>query len=172
MRPIAAVILSGLLGVLTMSAVLGRDAPEPAHPKKPIGKAELYWLMNRACWHGDTLSVEMLLDAGADPNGLRDYAEFKQFEPSWPINQASWGGHLEVVELLLQAGAKVDLPEGEGFTALTIATLKNHPKVVQRLLHAGADRAHKTPEGTALQIAKAKGYADIVKLLEGVPNAK
>jgi len=134
--------------------------------KKSIGHAELYWLLNRACCDGDEIGVKMLLDAGADPNGIEDYKAFRRFEPSWPINQASWDGHLEVIELLLQAGAKVDFPEGEGFTALLIATMRNHPKVVARLVLAGADTNYKGPGGTALAVARAKGFSEIVQILE------
>lgn len=128
--------------------------------------------MNRACWHGEQLSVQMLLDAGADPNGIKDYLEFKRFEPSWPINQAAWNGHLEVVDLLLKAGAKVDAPEGEGFTALAIAASKNHPKVVRRLVEAGANTSYKTPEGTSLDIAKTKGFTEIIKILAPLNKAR
>lgn len=167
-----------LIGFISAAILTAGNCKEPTQPilaKKPIGRAELYQLMERACWYGDDQSVQILLDAGADPNGVKDYAEvfrIKRFEPSWPINQASWGGHLEVVELLLKAGAKVDFPEGEGYTALTIATTKNHPKLVQRLLSAGADIDYKTPQGTAYDIAKSKGFADIVKILENHKRSK
>lgn len=133
---------------------------------KSIGKGALYWLMNRACSYGDALGVQMLLDAGADPDGVKDYAEFQKFEPSWPINQACRGGHTEIVQMLLKAGAKVDSVEGEGYTALTIASMKNHPETVKVLLDAGADVDFKAPEGTALDIAKTRGFDEVVKAIE------
>ena len=164
-------ILIAFAAVAVLSS-FGRDAVEPVRARKPIGRAELYWRMNRSCWYGDEISVQMLLDAGADPNGVKDYAEFRRFEPSWPINQASWNGHTEIVELLLKVGAKVDLPEGEGYTALTIASTKNNPKLVRVLLAAGADISYKTPEGTALDIAKTKGFADVIKAIEAHKRPK
>lgn len=167
MKPILIVVAS-----LMAIAAFARDVPEPSGTKKPIGRAELYWLMNRACWYGDDIGVRMLLDAGADPDGVKDYAEFRRFEPSWPINQASWGGHVEVVELLLKAGAKVDLPEGEGHTALTIASFRNHPKLVGVLLAAGADLSYRTPQGTALELAKKKGFTEVVRVLESHKKSK
>ena len=160
-----------LLAAVMLVAAFGRDT-EPVRTKKPIGRAELYWLMNRACWYGDDIGVQMLLGAGADPDGVKDYAEFKRFEPSWPINQASWGGHVEVVTLLLKAGAKVDFPEGEGYTALTIASMKNHPKLVSVLLAAGADISYKTPEGTALEIARAKCFTEVSRAIESHKKPK
>ena len=114
-----------------------------------IGPAERYWLMNRACWDGDEISVQMLLKAGADPNGVSDFEAFHRstyqrgYEPSWPINQAAHGGHVGVVRLLLRAGAKVDSPEGEGFTALTLAADRGDLEMVRVLLEAGADRSYR-----------------------------
>jgi hypothetical protein len=136
--------------------------------QKPIGQSELYWLLNRACSYGDDIGARMLLDAGADVDGTKDYMQFRKshgIEPSWPINQASTKGHLDVVKLLLDRGAKVDSVEGEGDTALLIATRGGHTELVRILLEAGADRAHKGVDGTALDIARAKDLGDIVALL-------
>jgi hypothetical protein len=140
----------------------------------PIGSAELYWLLNRASWEGDALSVEMLLKAGADPDGVRDYVAFHQtyqrgFEPSWPINQAAWGGHDEVIGLLLRAGAKPHAPEDEGQTALSIAAERGHKEVVRLLLEAGADRTYPAPygrgkTGTAEEIARNSGHHELARL--------
>ena len=139
-----------------------------AQSKGSIGKAELYWLLNRSAYCGDDIGTEMLLKAGADPNGLSDYKEFRKlrgFEPSWPINQASWKGHTKIVELLLKAGAKVDFPEGEGHTALIIATMNNHFETVKALVVAGADLNYRLNRKTALDIAQEKGFTEIAALL-------
>ena len=140
-----------------------------------IGPAQFYWLMDRACWIGDELAVRMLLDAGADPNGVSDYAAFHKspyagLEPSWPINQAAWGGHAGVVRLLLAAGAKAHAPEGEGQTALTIAAEKGHTEVVRLLLAAGADRTYRAPGGkgfvgTAEEIARRSGHEALANFI-------
>lgn len=68
-------ILIAFAAVAVLSS-FGRDAVEPVRARKPIGRAELYWLMNRSCWYGDEISVQMLLDAGADPNGVKDMQSF------------------------------------------------------------------------------------------------
>ena len=142
----------------------------------PVGPAEFYWLMNRACSYGDEMSVDMLLKAGADPSGVRDYQAFHQsayqpgYEPSWPINQAADGGHADVVRLLLRAGAKAHAPEGEGQTALTIAARHGHAEVVRLLLEAGVDRSYRAPAdggflGTAEEIARKAGHVELAETI-------
>jgi len=146
-----------------------------AHRTQSIGRAEFYWLMNRACSWGDKLGVEMLLKAGADPDGVRDYDAFHKsyqrgYEPSWPINQAAYGGHAEVVDLLLRAGARAHLPEGEGQTALTTAAERGHLQVVRLLLAAGVDETYRGPGaggfvGTAEEIARRSGHAEVAETI-------
>jgi ankyrin repeat protein len=141
-----------------------------------IGSAELYWLMNRACAAGDEISVRMLLKAGADANGVRDFGAFHQssyqrgYEPSWPINLAARGGHADIVRLLLRAGAKADNPEGEGNTALTFAADRGQLEVVRALLDGGADWSYRgagqSGSGTAEEIARRNGHdsvADVIR---------
>lgn len=38
----------------------------------------LYWLLDRACWQGDELSVDILLKTGAHPIGLKGYVDFRK----------------------------------------------------------------------------------------------
>lgn len=128
--------------------------------------------MGRACNEGDELSVEMLLKAGADPSGIRDYKSFlkkynKPYEPSWPLIRASRGGHAAVVRLLLAAGADPNLAEGEGITALTVAAEGGHLEVVRLLLEAGADPAYRTWEGTAAELASRNGHRETAEAISG-----
>ena len=59
--------------------------------------------------------------------------------------------------------AEVDLQDGGGYTALTVAAYYDHPVVVLQLLRAGADMALRTAAGkTALQMAKEKGHTECV----------
>ena len=141
-------------------------------PTPQLGPAEFYWLMNRACYSGDDIGVTMLLKAGADPDGKRDYAAFHQssyqggFEPSWPINQAAYGGHVKVAQLLLRAGAKPDAPEHRGETALSIAAERGDLEFVKVLLAAGADRTARRPgergfDGNADELARHSGHSAV-----------
>lgn len=150
--------------VLFLGLAVSAEAAS-AQPAR-LGPAEFYWLMDRACWDGDELSVQMLLKAGADPSGPRDYAAFVKkydlgIEPSMHLTQAAHGGHIEVIRMLLAAGANPNIPEGEGVTALTVAAEAGHLEVVKALLAAGADKNYRTPEGTAFELAKRKGHTDV-----------
>lgn len=141
-----------------------------------IGRAEMYWLMNRACWTGDEIGVEMLLKAGADPDGVRDYKAFHQsryqigLEPSWPINMAADGGHAEIIRLLLRAGANPHAPEDAGQTALTIAAARGHLEVVRLLLQAGVDKAYLGPMGTAEETARRSGHEEVADAIRRFPG--
>lgn len=161
MKPI--VIFSILLLQLVPCPLLAEEAKPHS-----IGKSELYWLLNRATVYGDDIGTTMLLEAGADPNGWEDYKEFRKkfgFEPSWPINNASREGHTKVVQILLEAGARVDSPEGEGYTALVLATMNNHLETVKVLADAGADLNFRFGNYTALDIANKQGFSDIAAFL-------
>lgn len=142
----------------------------PSSAGEKLGPAEYYWLMDRACFHGDSISVQMLLDAGADPSGPADYKAFldkynRAYEPSWHLCQAADGGHAAVMRLLLEAGANPNLAQGEGVTALTIAAEQGHFEVVQLLLAAGADIQYKTALGTAVELAERNGHSEIAAMI-------
>jgi ankyrin repeat protein len=140
--------------------------------KKAIGPGELYWLMDLACLHGDSMSVQILLNAGAEPDGVNDYKHFGRFEPIWHLHQAAYGGHVEVVDMLLKAGATVDLQCGEGETALFMAVYKNRTDVVRRLLAAGANSSLKVNGETVIEFARARGLGEIVTILEHAAESK
>ena len=109
-------------------------------------RGALYWLLGQACWTGDEVGVRMLLNAGADIDGVSDYKLLAEtgfgIEPSWPLNHAAAAGHTKIVKLLLEKGAKVDNREGDGgsYTALTFAVSGGHEEVVKMLVEAGAER--------------------------------
>ena len=44
------------------------------------------------------------------------------------------------MRLLLEASADKDLADGEGFTALTLASDEGHVEIVRLLLEAGSDK--------------------------------
>ena len=81
-------------------------------------------------------------------------------------------GHYEVVAHLVAGGAPLDHVNNLGWTALMEAVVlgdggADHVKTVQILVEAGADQTITDRDGvTPLGHAKARGYSDIVSLLE------
>ena len=81
-------------------------------------------------------------------------------------------GHAEVVDILIEAGAPLDHINNLDWTALMEAVVLGdggpaHQETVRLLVEAGADRT--IPDGsgvTPLEHARARGYAEIVALLE------
>jgi ankyrin repeat protein len=127
--------------------------------------------MDRACYFGDDMSVQMLLNAGAESDGVNDYKAFARFEPIWHLTQAASGGHFKIVDMLLKAGATVDLRCGEGHTALFVAVINKHTEVVQRLIDTGADTSLKVNGETVLEVARSQGFDEIVKIIAGAKGA-
>jgi ankyrin repeat protein len=82
-------------------------------------------------------------------------------------------GHKDVVELLLAKGADIkaraddDQRGAGGWTSLHAAARYNRKSVAEVLISNGADINAKTKDGgTALSLAKDRGYTDIVELLK------
>jgi ankyrin repeat protein len=86
--------------------------------------------------------------------------------------------HVEVVRALIAAKAPVDHVNRMGWTALIVAVLlgnnsKGHIETVELLVKAGADTEIKDRRGmTALAHARARGYSEIVKILEPVAGRR
>jgi len=153
---------------LAIALILGVLAPIFIYAEQKLGPAEFYWLMNRACHHGDLRSVRFLLDAGADPSGPSDYEAFRiphGTEPSWHLVSATLGGHTRIVQRLLEAGADPNLAQGEGITVLIVAAEHGHQEIVELVLKAGAEKEFKFLGETAEEIARAKGHANVANLI-------
>ena len=71
--------------------------------------------------------VEVLLAAGADPEGPQDLTIAVVLAAAVsPLHPASQAGKTALVEVLLAAGAAVNSQEAEGFTALQYAAEHHH----------------------------------------------
>ncbi len=88
--------------------------------------------LSLACTNGNTAIVELLLEAGADPNTALPGGETA-------LMTASRTGRLGPVKALLARGADVNAREHKGQTALMWAAAEGHVEVVDALLKAGAD---------------------------------
>jgi ankyrin repeat protein len=85
---------------------------------------------------------------------------------------AAHRGNWESIEVLIEAGAPLDHVNNLGWTALIEAVVlgdggPRHVKSAQLLVEAGADKSITDRSGqTPLDLAKARGYADMVNVLE------
>jgi ankyrin repeat protein len=87
-------------------------------------------------------------------------------------------GHVEMVKALIEAKAPLDHVNALGWTALIMAVVlgngdKDHVATVEALVNAKADTEIKDRAGmTALAHARARNYADMVKILQAVSGRK
>lgn len=101
-----------------------------------------------ACRLGHPVTVEMLLNANADPG--------RKVGGESPLHAAASAGNTAVVEQLIRAGARPEVADADGETPLHRAAGANHAGAIQALGEgrAGletADRRHLTPLGLACQ---------------------
>ncbi len=114
--------------------------------------------LEMACWAGDELAVDMLLDAGADPC---------ERSGSESLITAASQGYAGIVELLLHTDIDIDSKSGGSATALAYAASGGYLEVVEMLLEAGADATCEDDEGeTAIVAAAQKAHRAVVKILQ------
>jgi ankyrin repeat protein len=88
------------------------------------------------------------------------------------LTAAAHLGHIDIVRALIAAKAPLDHINGRGWTALIEAVVlgsggADHLAVVEALVKAGADVDIKDRHGArALDHARRRGYADMVRILE------
>ncbi|KAK4913354.1 hypothetical protein LTR49_018335 [Elasticomyces elasticus] len=120
--------------------------------------------MHYASASGYLPCVQVLLKGGAD-------VTLRQRHGLTPAHWAAHKGHTEVLSLLLAKGAPINATAEEGATPLHLAANRGHLPAVRVLLEKGADRtinadAWDGEEGTAAEMARAKGHARVAKVIE------
>jgi ankyrin repeat protein len=76
--------------------------------------------------------------------------------------------YLDMVSLVIEFGADVNLANGDGDTALSLAAARGHLDVVRLLVRSGADVASVDVNNRcALVAAAAEGHANVVRFLVG-----
>src|SRR5215468_1018102 len=129
-------------------------------------------LLTLAAVNNDLQLLKIALAAGADPRRVTGPLD------GTALISAAHLGHVEIVRALIEAKAPLDHVNRMGWTALIIAVLlgnnsKGHIETVELLVKAGADTEIKDRQGaTALGHAKARGYPDMVKILETASGRK
>jgi ankyrin repeat protein len=181
-RQMAAGLKDGRLAILMQSALLAIPA---GTPKSPFQKEPLH----EAARRGDADFVSMLLQLGADPNGLGvdgttalQAAALKghgdvvalllekgaKVDVGLPLHDAAVGGSAAAVRALVQRGAKVGAVDPKtGDTPLHYAATWGKVEAVRALLELGADAGAKNGRGrTAREEAEANGNAEVVAALK------
>lgn len=149
--------------LVVQALLVGRAVPDRADSH--AGRTPLFYAASR----GQHESVQMLLDAGSDPNWLDQQGVV-------PLYVAAQNGKALVVDLLLRAGALVDgvSTPGSGarrkgapaFIPLHAAAKHGHFDCVRRLISNKADPRLETASGqTALHIAAQNGNREVAELL-------
>ncbi len=110
--------------------------------------------------------VRLLLEYGEDPNVV---CKGWTLGSGNPLHLAAYNNMVGKMKILLKYGAKLELVGRSGDTPLLSAVLKpDNVDAVKFLLSKGANRNAKNRLGeTALDVARRKKYAKLVKLLEG-----
>jgi len=129
-------------------------------------------ILTLAAVNNDMQLLKLALDNGADPRRVTGPLD------GTALISAAHLGHVEIVRALIDAKAPLDNVNRMGWTALLIAVLlgnnsKGHIETVELLVKAGADTAIKDRQGaTALDHARARGYQDMIKILETARSRK
>lgn len=125
-----------------------------------------YDILTIAAVQNDLEMLQIALEGGASVKNIT--SEYN----GTALISAAHLGHIEIVRALIAAKAPLDHVNNLGWTALIEAVVlgngsKNHIDTVEALVKAGADVDIKDRRGvTALEYARQRGYADMVKLLE------
>jgi ankyrin repeat protein len=101
-----------------------------------------------------------MIQKGADP--------LVSIDGETPLHRAMLNGTHAVAnaELLLKHGVDLHSRDGMGWNALDKAALDNLVDATKYLLSKGAEANHRDNRGmTALEVAKERGYTEIVELL-------
>ena len=147
---------------------------------------------------GDRQRLQILLDAGANPNSVvlgipllqmaidEDDAEMARtlVEAGADVDAAGdfgdrlligaiYGGKPEMVGILVSAGADVNGADRDGYTPLTGASYDGDVEIVRILINAGADvNAADANDETPLGVAKREGHSEVIRALTGAGAAE
>lgn len=118
---------------------------------------------------GDTAVVGQMLDIYPDAVhwGERDWRD--SGEGTTGLMLAAARDDAAMLRLLLSRGARVDMRDENLATALFYAAATGKARAVSLLLDAGADpsiRAFRAFDGTALDVARKRGHAEVVAILK------
>src|SRR5436305_2371263 len=128
--------------------------------------AQRYDIVTIAAVNNDVPMLKLALAGGCDPKTITSPYQ------GTALIAAAHLGHAEVVRVLIAAGAPLDHVNNLGWTALIESIVlgtggRNHTDTLDALGKAGANgNFPDRPGATALTLAKARGYAEMVQVPE------
>lgn len=129
-------------------------------------EVDRYDIVTIAAVANDVPMLKIALDGGGNARAITSRYD------GTALIAAAHLGHAEVVRMLIAAGAPLDHINNLGWTALIESIVlgdggKNHTDTLAALVKAGANVNIADRNGvTPLQMAKNRGYAEMVRLLE------
>jgi uncharacterized protein len=123
-------------------------------------EAEAYRGLHRAAWLGDASATAVLL---ADKPNLED----RDSHGRTPLHVVAHRGALDVIDALLRAGVDHAAKDSRNYDAVTIVSVADNERALERLLKGGASAKLITSpyQGTALIAAAHLGHDGIVRQL-------
>ena len=137
------------------------------HPGLDLGPA-LYTVAVR----GDLAFVQLLVNAGANPNAPRSFPRSKL--TSTPLRGAAYADRRAVVQFLLDHGGNIFVPAPDRIPVLHLAVMTGREALVRRVLEQRPNlneresslfRSNNLDGPTALMVASERGHRDIVRIL-------
>ncbi len=142
-----------LLGALMCSSVAAQTPPSPA-------QIEQYSGLHKAAHVNDAKAIEQLAKSGADLSS-------RDGNGRMPTHVAAFASSYAALEALAQAGADMNALENGVYDVVTIAAVKNDPKMVSLAMKLGnkATLITSVYDGTALIAAAHLGHHEVVRRL-------
>ncbi|KAG7291992.1 hypothetical protein NEMBOFW57_002022 [Staphylotrichum longicolle] len=115
--------------------------------------------LQRACYRGDSETVQLLLDSGIDVNSQGGYYG----TALQAVCARSWKDDVNLVTLLVERGADVNAQGGHFGSALQASCYASNTEVAKKLVESGADtNLFGGRYGSALQASAASSNASIL----------
>jgi ankyrin repeat protein len=158
-------IIEALLSTEAIQFVNKTHFPVDLERRSSFASLKWGWPLAEACGDIRPRAVQLLLDAGADPN-LRDEFGVTALHIASGVSYQNEG--VSILEMLLSHGADVNAVTRDSWTAVgRVANAGVSPEALAVLLHAGAQVKSGAGEDTPLQIAARHDVSEgrIVQLL-------
>lgn len=159
-----------------LCAFLIEHGADPNHPLEDTGEVPLHATLGTANRPAHDRVIEVLLEAGADPNvetkpGVETgcFMRDSRTRGETPLHRAAAFGSVETIGRLLEAGAEVDVRDANGDSPLTWASWHLRPSAVLRLLCFDPHRIHPRHDST---YDHGSGWSQMDKSLLGRPLPK